>query len=106
MLAQELQPRSYTQRVLDATHRLHTVDAASGVYECDGYLLDASRNDLIACECQSFDPYFDCIHSAALGYVLDSGVNPPAGEGALIPLPLPIPFDAILLVRGGDALVG
>lgn len=105
MLAQASAPRSYTQRVLDTCERLHTVDAKHGLYECDGFLLNASERDLIACECEGFDPYLDCIHVAALGYALDFGVTPPTGEGVLIALPLPNSFDAILFVKGGDAIV-
>lgn len=105
VLAQQVSPRSYTKRILDTCERLHTVDAAQGLYECDGFLLDASQCDLIACECEGFDPYLDCIHAVALGYALDNRVTPPMGEGILISLPLPNSIDAILLVKGGDAVV-
>ena len=105
MLAQSSSQRSYTQRVLDMCQQLHTVDARKGLYECEGYLLDASQCDLIACECEGFDPYSSCIHVAALGYAIDEGVTPPMGEGVLISLPLPRSLDALLLVKGNDAFV-
>lgn len=105
MLVQNSSQRSYTKRVLDMCHELHTVDAKRGLFECQGFLLDASQCDVIACECEGFDPYFDCIHVAALGYALDHQVTPPTGEGVLISLPMPNPLDAILMVKGGDALV-
>lgn len=65
----------YTKKILDLAKQVHTLNAAAGYYELEGFAVKMAENELPRCECNDFQADKECKHLDAVWFAVDMGLN-------------------------------